>query len=152
MKGERIFGEPQKVRAVGIGFPGVLSAQAIEATQELYNAPGGGAGIHPTRELVANAAEVLQADDVEPKSLRTDEPRELHTLCAVGDQVLQNFSIILKMVNLEAKTLMINIILVMILVDIGQYWFQILIMILIMLLVNMDRGDPVVFLWRSCGA
>ena len=46
---------------------------------------------------------------------------------------------------------MINIILVMILVDIGQYWFQILIVILIMILVNTDHGDPVEFLWSCCG-
>ena len=69
----------------------------------------------------------------------------------------KSFSIILKTVNLEAKNIiiMINIVLVMILVDIGQYWFQILIMILIVILiiilVNIDRGDPVEFLWISCG-
>ena len=46
--------------------------------------------------------------------------------------------------------IVINIILVMILVDVGQCWFQIFIMILIMILVKIDRGDPVEFLWRSC--
>ena len=59
----------------------------------------------------------------------------------------KKFSIILKMVNLEAKKqYQYNIG-----HDIGQYWFQILIMLLIMVLVNIDRGDPVEFLWRSCG-
>lgn len=35
LKGQTIFGEPQRVRAVAMNFPGVLSAQAIEDMQEL---------------------------------------------------------------------------------------------------------------------
>ena len=35
LKGQTIFGEPQRVRAVALNFPSVLSAQAIEDMQEL---------------------------------------------------------------------------------------------------------------------
>ena len=58
------------------------------------------------------------------------------------------------MVNLELEAekfnITINIILVTILVDIGQFWFQKLTMIFIRTLVNIDRGDPVEFVWSSC--
>lgn len=63
----------------------------------------------------------------------------------------QTFSIILKKVTLDLGGLKIqhrdqnNIG-----HDIGQYRLQIL-WTMILILVNTDRGDPVEFLWRSCG-
>ena len=86
LKGQAIFGEPQRVRAVAMNFPGVLSAQTIENMQELMLAEAG--------------QESAQQDSWVPTFLkyyrqmlsrRVSGPmnRELHTLRTVGDLVLR---------------------------------------------------------------
>ena len=65
LKGEQVFGEPQKVRAVGLCFPG----RPLSTGYREY------AGVDALgRGLVANAVEILQAD-VAPQSIRPDESR-----------------------------------------------------------------------------
>lgn len=86
LKGQTIFGEHQRVRAVGLNFPGVLSAQAIEDMQELM--------------LTEAGQQTLQQDGWMPTLLRyyrqmlcrkVSGPmgREAHTLCTVGDLILR---------------------------------------------------------------
>ena len=85
-KGESIFGEPHKIRAVGVSFPGVLSAAAIEDMQELMLLEAGQESAQPegwVPTLLRYYRQML--------SRRVSGPmaRELHTLCTVGDQILR---------------------------------------------------------------
>ena len=85
-RGEAIFGEPHKIRAVGVAYPGVLSAAAIEDMQELMLLEAGQETHQPegwVPTLLRYYRQML--------SRRVSGPmaRELHTLCTVGDQVLR---------------------------------------------------------------
>ena len=86
LKLQAIFGEPQRVRAVALSFPGVLSAQTIENMQELMLAEAGQESNQqdcwaPT--LRKYYRQMLSRKVSGPMS------RELHTLCTVGDLMLR---------------------------------------------------------------
>lgn len=85
-KGEAIFGEAHRIRAVGVSYPGVLSAQAIEDMQELMLLEAGHEANQPegwVPTLLRYYRQMLSRRVSGPMS------RELHTLCAVGDLVLR---------------------------------------------------------------
>ena len=86
LKGQTIFGEHQRVRAVALNFPGVLSAQAIEDMAELMLTEAGQQtsqqeGWMPT--LLRYFRQMLSRKVSGPMN------RELHTLCTVGDLVIR---------------------------------------------------------------
>lgn len=106
LKGQTIFGEHQRVRAVALNFPGVLSAQAIEDMQELILTEAGQQtsqheGWVPT--LLRYYRQMLSRKVSGPMN------RELHTLCTVGDLILRGLlpdamdTLIQRVKSLEAQ-------------------------------------------------
>lgn len=82
-KGESIFGEPHKI---GVSFPGVLSAAAIEDMQELMLLEAGQETVQPegwVPTLLRYYRQMLSRRVSGPMS------RELRTLCTVCDQILR---------------------------------------------------------------
>ena len=78
LKGQTIFGEHQRVRAVGLNFPGVLSAQAIEDMQELMLTEAGQQTLQQDGWMPTLFA-VLPPDAM-PQGLRTDGQGSAYTM------------------------------------------------------------------------
>ena len=106
LKGQTIFGEHQRVRAVALNFPGVLAAQAIEDMQELILTEAGQQSNQPegwVPTLLRYYRQMLSRKVSGPMS------RELHTLCRVGDLILRGLlpdamdTLIQRVKSLEAQ-------------------------------------------------
>lgn len=82
LKGQAIFGEPQRVRAVAMNFPGVLSAQTIENMQELMLAE---AGQESNQQDVWVPTLLKYYRQMLSRRVSGPMDTELHALCTVGD-------------------------------------------------------------------
>lgn len=86
LKGDQVFGESQKIRAVGLMFPGVLASQGIEAMQNLLVQEIGeekGKDDHWSPTLLKYYRQALAKRMAGPMS------REAFTLSTIGDQLLK---------------------------------------------------------------
>lgn len=84
LKNEHIFGEPQKIRAVGLSW--VLAAQAIHRMQE-YMLQEVGQDSAPTEGWLPTLLKYYR--EILARKVSGPMGREILTLCTVGDQMLR---------------------------------------------------------------
>ena len=86
LKGDQVFGEPQRIRAIALQYPGVLSAQAIDQMQDLLVQE---LGQDRHREGQWSATYLRYFRQTLFRKMSGPMCREAQTLATIGDQLLK---------------------------------------------------------------
>ena len=107
LKGDQIFGESQKIRAVALQFPGVLTSQAVEQMQELLVQE---LGQDRQREGPWSPTLLRYFRQTLSRKMSGPMSREALTLSTIGDQILKGLvpsamdTLIQRLKSLEAQS------------------------------------------------